>query len=103
MSSILDQCEGFDWDESNSNKNWCLHRVTDKESEDVFANQPIAIVRDATHSTAETRYAARGTTDVGRRLTVIFTIREKIIRVISARDMTRREQRIYEEKVKGDS
>ena len=103
MGSILDDCHGFDWDDGNSNKNWHLHRVTDRESEEVFANQPIIIVRDAVHSTTEVRFAARGTTDLGRLLAVIFTLRNQLIRVISARDMTRRELKIYEEKIKRNS
>jgi uncharacterized DUF497 family protein len=103
MSLILENCEGFDWDEGNSNKNWHLHRVTDGECEEVFTSQPIVIVRNAAHSGAETRFSARGVAESGRRLTVIFTIRNRLIRVISARDMTRREERVYEEKVKRDS
>ncbi|MBX3291146.1 MAG: BrnT family toxin [Acidobacteria bacterium] len=103
MASILDDIEGFDWDEGNSNKNWHRHRVTDAEGEQVFSNEPILIGRDLSHSDIEDRYAARGVTDAERRLTVIFTIRRKQIRVISARDMTQREERKYEEKIKRDS
>ncbi|MBK9155827.1 MAG: BrnT family toxin [Chloracidobacterium sp.] len=102
MASILEDCEGFDWDEGNSEKNWHLHRVTDKECEEVFANRPIIIVRDRGHSRSEKRFAARGVNVTGRRLTVIFTIRNGLIRVISARDMTTREERVYEEKIKRD-
>ena len=100
MASILEICDGFDWDEGNSGKNWHLHSVTDRESEEVFANQPIIIIRDLAHSKTEARFAARGITDAGRRLAVIFVIRTRLIRIISARDMTRREGRSYEEKIK---
>lgn len=103
MASILEKIDGFDWDEGNSNKNWHRHRVTDRECEEVFWNVPIVVVRDEDHSDFETRYAARGTTEKERRLTVIFTMRNRLIRVISGRDMTRREERIYEEKAKRDS
>lgn len=103
MALILEDCEGFEWDAGNSNKNWHLHRVTDKESEEVFYNEPIVIAGDTSHSKLESRYAVRGTTDEGRRLTVIFTIRHRLIRVISAREMTRREERVYEEKIKRHS
>lgn len=103
MVPILGNVDGFDWDEGNSNKNWHLHRVTDRECEEVFGNVPIVIVRDETHSDFETRYAARGTTDSKRLLTVIFTMRTGLIRVISGRDMTRREKLIYEEKTKRNS
>ena len=100
MVSVLENCEGFEWDEGNSGKNWHLHRVTDAESEEVFSNEPIVIVRDSSHSSFETRYVAHGVPSSGRRLTVVFTIRKDLIRVISARDMTRQEDRIYEEKIK---
>jgi uncharacterized DUF497 family protein len=103
MASILESCEGFEWDDGNSSKNWHLHRVTDAESEEVFSNEPIVIIRNSAHSDFESRYAARGVTNSGRRLTVIFTIRNALVRVISARDMTRREERIYEEKIKRNS
>lgn len=103
MGSVVETCEGFEWDDGNSNKNWHRHRVTDKESEEVFSNVPIGVARDKLHSMTETRYSVRGITDSGRLLTVIFTIRNRSIRVVSARDMTRREERIYEEKTKRDS
>ncbi len=103
MALILESCEGFEWDDGNAGKNWHLHRVTDAESEQVFSNEPIIIVRDSSHSNSENRYAARGVTSSRRRLTVIFTMRNALIRVVSARDMTRREDRIYEEKIKRNS
>lgn len=103
MALVLEKCEGFDWDEGNSNKNWHLHRVTDQECEEVFSNIPIVIARDESHSDMEVRYAAHGTTNNGRHLSVVFTMRESLVRVISARDMNRREERIYEEKAKRDS
>ena len=103
MALDLDDCDGFDWDDGNSGKNWHGHRMTDRECEEVFDNAPIIIVRDKGHSNTELRYAARGVTDLGRRVTVVFAIRHRLIRVISARDMTRQEERFYEEKVKRDS
>jgi len=103
MASIFENCEGFEWDEGNSKKNWHRHRVTDAESEEVFSNEPIIIIRDSSHSSFESRYAVRGVTNSRRKLTVIFTIRNALIRVISARDMTRREEKIYEERIKRNS
>jgi len=100
VASIFENCEGFEWDDGNSGKNWHLHRVTDRESEEVFANESIVVTRDLAHSRVETRFAARGITDAGRRLTIVFVVRKRLIRVISARDMTRREERFYEEKIK---
>jgi uncharacterized DUF497 family protein len=63
----------------------------------VFFNEPLLVLDDLKHSTTEKRWAAFGKTDAGRLLTVVFTIRGKLIRVISARDMHRKERAFYEE------
>jgi len=92
----LAACTGFDWDEANVNKNWERHGVTAAESEQVFFQRPILIAPDLEHSQDEARYAALGKTASDRQLTIVFTIRDTLIRVISARDMSRRERRVYE-------
>ena len=92
----LAECTGFQWDDGNLEKNWERHRVTDEEAEEIFFNDPLVAGSDEGHSKQERRYFALGQTDAGRRLFVAFTIRKKLIRVISARDMTRRELRVYE-------
>jgi hypothetical protein len=63
----------------------------------VFFQRPILVATDAAHSRDEPRYAALGKTAAGRRLTIVFTIRGDSIRVISARPMSRRERRVYEQ------
>lgn len=68
------------------------------ECEQAFFNRPFLAVEDEKHSTVETRYFALGATDAGRRLFIVFTIREQRVRVISVRDRSRHERRIYEEK-----
>lgn len=98
----LEHCEGFEWDDGNSNKNWHLHRVTDGECEEIFFNLPLIAAIERLRKSAETRYFALGKTDTGRRLFVAFTIRNKLVRVISARDMNKAEVRRYEEKAKRD-
>lgn len=103
MKVRIENCEGFDWDEANSHKNWHLHEVTDGECEDVFFNLPLIIAADKKHSENEVRFFALGRTDADRWLFIAFTIRDNLIRVISARDMTKREKRIYAEKIKRDS
>jgi len=87
--------EGFDWRGGNAEKNWERHGVTPSESEQVFFNRPLLVSDDSTHSKHEKRFYALGHTDEGRELFVAFTMREKRIRVISARDMNRKERRIY--------
>lgn len=99
MARILESFEGFEWDEGNSNKNWYGHRITDVECEEVFFNLPITVGQHKRQGD-EPRYSALGRTDSGKRLYVAFTIRNKRIRVISAREMNRREVRRYEEETK---
>lgn len=100
MKEIISNCKGFEWDEGNSNKNWHLHRVTDSECEDVFFNLPLIAAADVKHSNRERRFYALGRTENNRWLFIAFNIREDLIRIISAREMTRSEQRKYAEKVK---
>ena len=103
MKATIENCEGFNWDEGNANKNWQLHEVTDGECEDVFFNLPLLIASDKKHSANEIRFFALGRTDADRWLFIAFTMRNKLIRVISARDMTKSEERIYAEKIKRDT
>jgi uncharacterized DUF497 family protein len=93
----LAACTGFEWDDGNADKNWTLHQVTRSEAEEAFFNRPILVAPDAKHSQKEPRYAALGRTNGDRRLTIVFTVRSTLVRVISARDMSRRERGIYEE------
>ena len=94
---ILLECSGFDWDQGNIEKNWIKHNVSPVECEQAFFNEPLIILDDPKHSALEKRYAAFGHTDAGRLLVVIFTKRNMLLRVISARDMNRRERKFYEE------
>ena len=95
----LTQAEGFDWDDGNSRKSLHKHAVTQAEAEQVFAGDPL-LAADLEHSHAEVRFQALGKTIDGRRLHVTFTLRSdgKKIRVISARDMNRKERACYEQK-----
>ena len=93
----LEECTGFDWDEANAHKNWQRHGVTPEEAEDVFFHEPLVVRADVRHSKNERRHYALGQTAAGRRLFVVFTVRRKLIRVISARDMNRNETETYAE------
>jgi len=87
----------FEWDAGNTEKNWLRHQVSQAECEQVFFNRPFVITEDDLHSHNEARFYALGRTDAGRLLFVVYTLREEKVRVISARDMTRRERREYED------
>ncbi len=91
----LENCTGFDWDEHNAGKNWDRHQVTPEEAEDVFFREPLIVRSDVRHSKTEKRYYGLGQTTAGRRLFVVFTIRRRLIRVISIRDMNQRETETY--------
>jgi uncharacterized DUF497 family protein len=92
----LAQCSGFQWDEGNSEKNWEKHQVSRLESEQALSNRPLRVAVDEQHSQREPRFYALGQTDAGRRLFLVFTVRVNLIRVITARDMSRRERKVYE-------
>lgn len=98
MKSEIKACEGFLWDRGNSDKNWIKHKVSRLECEELFFNLPLIISDDVEHSKSEKRYYSLGRSKAGRYLFISFTIRNRLIRVISARDMNRKEKKIYEEK-----
>jgi hypothetical protein len=93
----LKAIEGFDWDEGNSRKSADKHGVSPSEAEQIFLSEPLVAV-DARHSASEPRYHALGRTDGNRLLHVTFTLRHggTRIRVISARDMNRKERVVHE-------
>ena len=93
----LEGLSGFDWDEGNARKNE-KHGVSTAEAEQVFFNQPLLLLEDRSHSQSEPRFHALGITDGDRTLHITFTLRLSgtLIRVISARDMHRKERAIYE-------
>ncbi|MDI6835509.1 MAG: BrnT family toxin [Rhizobiaceae bacterium] len=90
---------GFEWDEGNARKNADKHDVSPNEAEQVFFNEPLLMVPDPRHSLDEQRIHALGHADDGRLLHITFTLRaeETRIRVISARDMRRKERSYYEQ------
>ena len=94
----LNQIVGFDWDRGNARKN-DKHGVSMAEAEQVFFNAPLLGLEDSIHSQVEVRLHALGQTDDGRTLHISFTLRQssQLIRVISARDMHRKERSIYEQ------
>ncbi len=94
----LNKISGFDWDTGNSRKSEEKHGISRAESEQVFFNDPLLLVLDDKHSRKEIRYHAYGKTNDGRKLHITFTLRESdtLIRVISARNMHRKEKMIYD-------
>jgi len=95
----LEHIEGFEWDDGNARKSADKHGVSQAESEQIFFNAPLLTLEDAGHSELEPRFHALGKTDTERLLHVTFTLRAEgtRIRVISARDMSRKERTHYEQ------
>ncbi len=89
--------EEFEWDEGNREKNWIKHRVSVNECEGVFQDISRVISYDTNHSQGESRYSILGKTLSGRRLQIIYTIRDSSVRVVSARDQSKKERRLYEQ------
>ncbi len=92
----LENCTGFHCDSGNATKDLALYRVSSAECEQPFFNRPILVTAAERHSAEEQRYAALGQAKAGRQLSIVFTIRGTLVRVISARNMSRRERRLYE-------
>ncbi len=92
----LPEFDGFDWDDGNIEKNWRSHQVTPQEAEQVFFNRPLVVADDVKHFQSELRYLVLGQTDQDRPLFIAFTVRKRRIRIISARDMNRKERKVYE-------
>lgn len=101
---VLPNIVGFEWDSGNARKSADKHGVSQAEAEQVFFHEPLLVVGDGRHSADEPRYHALGCTvggraAVGRRLHLTYTLRKEgtLIRVISARDMSRKERRHYDQ------
>lgn len=94
----LTKITGFEWDDGNVRKNE-KHGVATAEAEQLFFNDPLLLLTDVRHSQREPRFHALGKTDEGRLLHITFTLRHsgRLVRVISARSMHRKERTIYEQ------
>jgi hypothetical protein len=93
---IIDSPNEFLWDKGNKEKNFLKHKVTDQESEESFFDQKKKIFKDVLHSNNEDRYILLGKSKGGRILFIVFTLRQGKVRVISARDLNRKERHLYE-------
>ncbi len=94
----FNKIEGFEWDKGNIQKNWIKHQVSVNECEEAF-NGKYIVSADQVHSQKEDRFHLLGSTYKGRKLFISFTIRDKKIRIISARNQNIKEKLKYEKKV----
>ena len=93
---IFKEPVGFEWDKGNKNKNFLKHRVTDEECEEVFFDNQKRVSGDILHPNHEVRYILIGQTKKQRLLFVVCTTRKEKIRIISARDLNKKEKSLYE-------
>jgi len=88
----------FEWDEKKSHDNLEKHKVSFEETQTVFFDSNARMIFDPDHSVSEDRFLLLGLSSTLRLLTVIHCCRgndELVIRIISARKATRKEQKQY--------
>ncbi len=93
----LSRIKGFEWDKGNFDKSYQKHGITPKESEEVFLDENLRVIRDIKHSQKEDRFIALGKTFAEKILFIVFIIRKNKIRIISARKINRKERKKYEQ------
>jgi len=93
---VIKEPIAFEWDEGNHDKNQIKHQVTLVEAEEVFLDQHKKISKDLLHSKTEDRYLIIGHTKNSRKLFMVFTLRKQKVRIISARDLNKREYKLLE-------
>jgi len=87
----------YEWDPTKAASNLEKHAVSFEEATTVF-NDPFYVdFYDPDHSIEEHRYIVIGISIAGRLLLVSYTERESTIRLISAREVSPAERRVYEE------
>lgn len=86
----------FEWDATNATKSLQKHGVACREAEEVFTERRfIPLGEQYEPPAAELRFGVLGETSEGRLLFLAFTLRDRRIRVISARPMNETERKFY--------
>lgn len=87
----------FEWDANKQQQNQQKHRISFEEATTVWTDPLALIAPDPTHSIIEKREWIIGKSYESRVLVVVFTMREEIIRIISARPASKSERKKYAE------
>ena len=87
----------FEWDDAKAESDERKHGVPFTEAETIFADPLSLTGYDPAHSDDEDRYITMGMSAEGRLLIVSHTDRGDKVRLISAREASRRERRDYED------
>ena len=88
----------FEWDAGKAASNLSKHGIGFAEAMTVFNDALEVMIPDPAHSDAELRFVSIGVSESGRLLVVAYTERDRRIRIVSARQATPRERRLYESK-----
>ena len=99
----LGKIKGFEWDKGNLDKSYQKHGIFPNQSEEIFLDEQLKIIKDIKHCQKEERFIALGKCFNKRILFVVFTLRGDKIRIISARLANQKERRYYEKKIKKNS
>lgn len=87
----------FEWDPDKAASNFAKHGITFHEAATVF-DDPLAMTyHDPDHSQDEDRFITFGQTSTGKSVSVVHVDRDDRTRIISAREMTRRERSQHEQ------
>jgi hypothetical protein len=95
MEFDFSRLEGFEWDAGNLTKNPTKHRISNEEAEEIFFRE-LWVAEASRPDDREPRWAALGRSERGRVLRIVFTVRSKRLRVISARPANKKETKGYE-------
>jgi len=93
----VDEVTGFQWDKGNITKNPTKHQIKNSQSEEIFLDENLLTIEDIKHSQKENRQIAIGKTFDKTLLFIVFTIRNKKVRIISARKANPKEKKAYEQ------
>jgi hypothetical protein len=95
----LGKHKAFEWDKGNVDKSYQKHGITPNETEEAFLDEKAIFLEDIRHSKKEERHLLIGKTAEEKLLLVVFTLRHKKIRIISARKANRKEKNKYVQKI----
>jgi hypothetical protein len=91
----FEKIDGFDWDSGNIEKNLVKHGISCQEAEEIFLDINAIHLEDNKHSVKEQRFARIGKSFSGKILIAFFTIRKNKIRIISVRNVNKKENNLY--------
>lgn len=87
----------FEWDQQKAQSNLIKHGIAFEGAQTVFDDPLYVDFYDPDHSESENRYIIIGTSSIGHVLLLSYTERGEIIRIISARQVTKQELKAYQE------